>query len=143
MLSLQGQIEVLRAEGRDQDAAAAQRKLTALTLTQQYERAGFQNAKALADAQVDAVARAQAAQAGLNAAREEGKRWLDLAVDAQRANASEALDRVRYEAEIARLRDWLTNIKEIYECRADIFTNDADVAGSMYDRARAALEPKG
>lgn len=47
------------------------------------------------------------------------------------------------EAEIARLRDWLTNIKEIYECRADIFTNDADVAGSMYDRARAALEPKG
>lgn len=103
MLSLQGQIEVLRAQGRDQDAAAAQRKLTALTLTQQYERAGFQNAKALADAQVDAVARAQAAQAGLNAAREEGKRWLDMAVDAQRANASEALDRVRYEAEIARL----------------------------------------
>ena len=103
MLSLQGQIEVLRAQGRDQDAAAAQRKLTALTLTQQYERAGFQNAKALAEAQVDAVARAQAAQAGLNAAREEGKRWLDLAVDAQRANASEALDRVRYEAEIARL----------------------------------------
>lgn len=103
MLSLQGQIEVLRAQGRDQDAAAAQRKLTALTLTQQYERAGFQNAKALAEAQVDAVARAQAAQAGLNAAREEGKRWLDMAVDAQRANASEALDRVRYEAEIARL----------------------------------------
>lgn len=103
MLSIQGQIEVLRAQGRDQDAAAAQRKLTALTLTQQYERAGFQNAKALAEAQVEAVARAQAAQAGLNAAREEGKRWLDMAVDAQRANASEALDRVRYEAEIARL----------------------------------------
>lgn len=57
----------------------------------------------MAEAQVDAVARAQAAQAGLNAAREEGKRWLDMAVDAQRANASEALDRVRYEAEIARL----------------------------------------
>lgn len=103
MLSLQGQIEVLRAQGRDQDAAAAQRRLAALTLTQQYERAGFQNAKALADAQVDAVARAQAAQAALNNAREEGKRWLDLAVDAQRANADETLERVRYEAEIARL----------------------------------------
>lgn len=103
MLSLQGQIEVLRAQGRDQDAAAAQRKLTALTLTQQYEKAGFANAKALADAQVDAVARAQAGQAALNNAREEGKRWLDLAVDAQRANADETLERVRYEAEIARL----------------------------------------
>ena len=103
MLALQGQIEVLRAQGRDQDAAAAQRRLAALTLTQQYERAGFQNAKALADAQVDAVARAQAAQAALNNAREEGKRWLDLAVDAQRANADETLERVRYEAEIARL----------------------------------------
>ena len=46
-------------------------------------------------------------------------------------------------AEIARLRGCLTNIKEIYEIRADIFTNDADLAGSLYDRARAALETKG
>lgn len=47
---------------------------------------------------------------------------------------------VSQSAEIARLKGCLTNIKEIYEIRADIFTNDADLAGSLYDRARAALE---
>jgi hypothetical protein len=103
MLSLQGQIEVLRAQGRSQEAQAAQRRLDVLNLTRQYERAGFENAKALAEGQVNAIARATAAQEALNRGREEGQRWLSMAEEAQRANADATLDRARYEAEIAYL----------------------------------------
>ena len=102
-LQLQMQIALLRARGLDDEAQAVQRRLEVLSLTKQLESAGVDNAAAQAQAQVDALAEAEARQRGLNNAREEGKRWLDLAVDAQRANADETLERVRYEAEIARL----------------------------------------
>lgn len=35
--------------------------------------------------------------------------------------------------------DTLTNIKEVYEARSELFTNDTDLAESLYDRACAAL----
>lgn len=41
-----------------------------------------------------------------------------------------------------RLRDWLQNIVEIYDTASELFANDADVAASMADRARAALAGK-
>lgn len=44
-------------------------------------------------------------------------------------------------AEIERLREWLGMIAEVHDIRADIFTNDADCAASLADRARAALQP--
>ncbi len=102
-LQLQMQIALLRAKGLNDEAQAVQRRLEVLSLTKQLEAAGVDDAAAKAQAQVDALAEAEARQRGLNNAREEGKRWLDLAVDAQRANADEALQRVRYETEIARL----------------------------------------
>lgn len=102
-LQLQMQIALLRARGLNDEAQAVQRRLEVLSLTKQLESAGVDDAAAKAQAQVDALAEAEARQRGLNNAREEGKRWLDLAVDAQRANADEALQRVRYETEIARL----------------------------------------
>lgn len=38
-----------------------------------------------------------------------------------------------------RFREWLVSIVEVYDMRADLFTNDADCARSLADRAKAAL----
>lgn len=39
-----------------------------------------------------------------------------------------------------RLRAWLVNMVEIYAIRSELFTNDADCAASLADRAKAALD---
>lgn len=103
-LQLQMQIALLRARGLNDEAEAVQRRLDVLALTKQLESAGVDNAAAAAQEQVDALVKAEAAQAAINAGREHGQRWLNMAVDAQRANADLALEQSRYEAEIARLR---------------------------------------
>lgn len=103
MLALQGQIEVLRAQGRTADADAGQRRLDILNLTKQYEDAGFENAKALAELQVNSVAQAEAAARGREAGREQAQKFLDMAVEGQRRQNDQLLDQVSLEAELARL----------------------------------------
>lgn len=70
VLDLQGEIELLRAQGRTVEADARQDTLDVLNLTKQYEEAGFTNAKAKAETQVAALATARLAAA----AAEEAKR---------------------------------------------------------------------
>lgn len=103
MLALQGRIEVLRAQGRTADADASQRRLDILNLTKQYEDAGFENAKALAELQINSVARAEAAARGREAGREQAQKFLDMAIEGQRRQNDELLDQVSLEAELARL----------------------------------------
>jgi tape measure domain-containing protein len=118
MLAAQGQIELLRAQGRTADADAAQRRLDALNLEKQYADAGFTNAKALAELQVNAVAQAEAAARG----REEGQRrateLLDMAVEAQRRQNDELIDQVSLEAELARLSG---DPKRIEQAERDLY----------------------
>lgn len=103
-LQLQMQISLLRAKGLSDEAEAVQRRLDVLSLTKQLESAGVENAAVVAQEQVDALTEAEARQRGLNNAREHGQRYLDMAVEAQRRNNDQALERVRYEAQLAGLR---------------------------------------
>lgn len=103
-LQLQMQISLLRAKGLSDEAEAVQRRLDVLSLTKQLESAGVENAAVVAREQVDALTEAEARQRGLNNAREHGQRYLDMAVEAQRRNNDQALERVRYEAQLAGLR---------------------------------------
>lgn len=61
MLDLQAEIELLRAQGQRVAADAKQDQLDTLNLTEQYEKAGFANAKAKAEAHVKALATAREA----------------------------------------------------------------------------------
>lgn len=61
MLDLQGEIELLRAQGRTVEADARQDALDILNLTKQFEDAGFANAKNKAATQVAALATARTA----------------------------------------------------------------------------------
>ncbi|MGH6979034.1 MAG: tape measure protein [Brevundimonas sp.] len=103
ILAAQGQIEILRAQGRTAEADAAQRRVDILNLEKQYADAGFVNAKAMAELQVNTVAQAEAAARGRVTAQERANELLDMAVEAQRRQNDELLDRVSLEAELARL----------------------------------------
>lgn len=61
LLDLQAEIALLRAQDRIAEADARQDALDVLTLTKQYEEAGFENAKAKAETQVAALATARTA----------------------------------------------------------------------------------
>tara|TARA_R110002124_G_scaffold223056_1_gene388442 strand:- start:8795 stop:11794 length:3000 start_codon:yes stop_codon:yes gene_type:complete len=81
MLDLQAEIALLRAQDRAAEADARQDAVDVLTLTKQYEDAGFANARAKAQAQVGALAsaREQARQAEEAARQTEGEaRALDM-----------------------------------------------------------------
>ncbi len=103
-LTIEGQVAVLKAQGRDAEAAAAQRRLDVLNLTRTYEAAGFEQAKELAEAQVAAMADAETRQRAIVNGQQAASRWLELAIDGQRQSADLALERARYEAQIAGLR---------------------------------------
>ena len=61
LLDLQAEIALLRAQDRTAEADAKQDQLDVLTLTKQFDEAGFANAKAKAEAQVAALATARTA----------------------------------------------------------------------------------
>lgn len=103
MLTLQGQIETLQAQGRDAEAAALQRQVDIMNLTKTYQEAGVRNAAEAAEQQVNGIAQAEAALRGRVTAQERANELLDMAVEAQRRQNDELLDQVSLEAELARL----------------------------------------
>lgn len=103
MLALQGQIELLRAQGRDAEAAAIQRQVDILNLTKQYADAGVKDAAKAAADQVNAVANAEAAVRGREAAAERTQFFIDAANEGLRLQNEQMIDRLGYEAELARL----------------------------------------
>lgn len=125
LLALQGQIELLRAQGRSADADASQRQVDILNLTKQYQDAGLDNAKAAAELQVNGVALAEAAARGREAAQEHMTKYLDMAVSAQQRQNDELLDQISLEAELARLSG---DPKRIEQAERDLYieqrTND-------------------
>jgi hypothetical protein len=88
------------------------------------------------------VARLRAAMTGQT---EELKFWKNACID--KALMWESIARIQADAAtIARLEgEWdeartvLLSIVQVYEARSELFTNDADCAGNLHDRAKAAL----
>lgn len=110
MLDLQGRIELLRAQGNDEEADSQQRILDVLNLTKQYEAAGFENAKAKAETQVQALVDAKAAEEALLALTEakfrideKSARAREEATEEAQRQADILMDQLGFRAEIARL----------------------------------------
>ena len=103
MLALQAQIELLQAQGRDAEAESIQRQVDILNLTKQYEAAGVKNAAKAAADQVNAVANAEAAVRGREYAAERTKFFIDAATEGLERQNEQMIDRLGYEAELARL----------------------------------------
>lgn len=104
LLGLQGQIELLRAQGNEDAARAKQRELDVLNLTKQLSDAGVANAKDAATAHVGAVAAAEDAARGLAILWEGNQKAIEQAEEGNRRANDLLLDRLGYEAELARLR---------------------------------------
>lgn len=106
-LALQMEISRLQAlgtEAADTQARAKQRELDVLSLTKQLTDAGVTNAKATAEAHVQAISTAEDAQRGLAILWEANEKAIKTAEDGNRRSNDLLLDRLGYEAELARLR---------------------------------------
>lgn len=111
MLTLQGQVELLKAQGREADAAAAQRQIDTLNLTKQYQDAGFTDAKARAEQLVASVAQAEAAEKGRAYAVERTGKIMDAVTEGLRIQNDVMIDRLRLEADLAQLAGDPTRIE--------------------------------
>lgn len=147
ILDLQAEINLLRAQDRDAEADAKQDALDTLNLTKQYEEAGFENAKAKAETQVQAlaVAREAARQA------EEAKRQAEGEARALDMMRGFALDMLDTQEQLALTdRDALEVRREILAIRQaerraalEAAAADADATDAERAAARAALSGLG
>ncbi|WP_313044777.1 tape measure protein [Brevundimonas sp.] len=104
LLSLQMQIERLRAEGDEAGARSKQRELDVLNLSKQLADAGVAQAEATAQAHVKGVALAEDAARGFAMLWETNQQRIeDWETANQRAN-DVLIDQLSFEAELARLR---------------------------------------
>lgn len=104
MFDLSQQIELLRAQGRDEEARAASASLDTLELTQRYEQLGYENAAARAAEHVKA----------LNAAEDAARRAADMRavlvahaetlLERERSRLETLEEEAAWEARIANLR---------------------------------------
>lgn len=122
-LELQGEIERLRAQGRDAEADARQDALDVLTLTKQYEEAGFQNAQVKAETQIAALAAARGEA-------DERERIKDLAEGEARA--------------VALTRDFVLEMLDVQEALAitdaQALTARREILAVRQEERRVALE---
>lgn len=110
LLDLEAKVELMRAQGREADARMIQREIDYLNLAKRYEDAGFENAENKARQQVDAIALAEDAARGREAAAERTKFFLDAVAEGlvkQRElqdQQNDALaEELQFQAELARL----------------------------------------
>lgn len=149
LLALQAQVELLRAQGREEEAKAAQRQIDVLNLTKQFEDAKVPNAKKSAEDQVAALALAEdtsteidkllAASEKRNERRAESLR---LQREEQDRQNDALLEQVQFEAELARLSGDPTRIqqaeRELYiEQRVNDLLRDRVGLITEADRANA------
>lgn len=103
MLRLQGQLELLQAQGREDEARNIQRQIDLINLTKRYEDAKMVNAADQAKAQIDQIAAIEDANREIDKMLEGRRRQLDRNADAQQRENDLMIDRLGYEAELARL----------------------------------------
>lgn len=104
LLGLQNEIELLRAQGNEDSARAKQRELDIINLTKQMGDAGVANAQAAAAAHVGAIAAAEDAARGLGILWENNQKAIEGMEEGNRRSNDLLLDRLGFEAELARLR---------------------------------------
>jgi hypothetical protein len=107
LLSLQMEISRLEAQGTEaasDQARAKQRELDILNLVKQLTDAGVENAQATAEAHVRAIATAEDAQRGFAILWERNQKALEASEEGNRRANDLLLDRLGFEAELARLR---------------------------------------
>lgn len=107
LLALQMEIARLEAQGTeaaDSQARAKQRELDILNLTKQLSDAGVENAQATAEAHVRSIAMAEDAARGFAILWEGNQKAIEEAEQRQRRANDLLLDRLGFEAELARLR---------------------------------------
>ena len=139
ILDLQAEISLLRAQDRNAEADAQQDALDLLNLTKQYDDAGFENARAKAQAQVSALATARtAAQLA-----EEAKRQAEGEARAIEMTRGFVLDMLSVQEQLALTdRDALEVRREILairqaERRAALEAAAADIEATDAERAAA------
>jgi tape measure domain-containing protein len=110
MLRLQGELDVLRAQGNEDAIRAKQREIDLINLTKSYTDAGFENAAQQARDQVDNLAAAEAITREIDENLEQSARRADrnartqqYLVEQQQRENDLLMDRLGYEAELARL----------------------------------------
>lgn len=110
MLRLQGQLQLLQAQGNEDQARSVQRQIDLINITKQFKDAQVQNAEAEAKAQMDALWAAEDAVRIAEEAERQGKKNAERRERANQAEQDHArrqndllLDRLGYEAELARL----------------------------------------
>lgn len=110
MLRLQGQLQLLQAQGNEDQARSVQRQIDLINITKQFKDAQVQNAEAEAKAQMDALWAAEDAVRIAEEAERQGKKNAERRERADQAEQDHArrqndllLDRLGYEAELARL----------------------------------------
>lgn len=100
--AIEQEIALARARGDEVAERAAQRRLDILQLTEDYERAGVENARAKAEADIDAVMAAEAAQREVDKLLEQSEKRNERRAEQQRRE-QDALDR-QLETQIALAR---------------------------------------
>lgn len=143
MLDLQAEIELLRAQGRTAEADAKQDQVDTLNLTAQYEKAGFANAKAKAEAHVKALAVAREA----NRLAEEAERLAEGEQRAAQLTRNFMLDMLDVQDQLALTdRDALDVRRQILAIRQaerrmalEAAAADAEATEAERAAARAAL----
>jgi len=103
MLRLQGEVSLLQARGREDDARAVQRRIDLLTLTKQYQDAGFTDASKEAEAYLQALHEAEDASRQLDKDRETRLKTIEREAEAQQLLSDQAFARLQHETDLARL----------------------------------------
>lgn len=119
LLALQAQVELLRAQGREEEAKAAQRQIDVLNLTKQFEDAKVPNAKKAAEDQVAALALAEDTSAEIDKLLAQSEKRNERRAESLRLQREEQdrqndalLEQVQFEAELARLSGDPTRIQQ-------------------------------
>ena len=119
LLALQAQVELLRAQGREEEAKAAQRQIDVLNLTKQFEDAKVPNAKKAAEDQVAALALAEDTSAEIDKLLAQSEKRNERRAESLRLQREEQdrqndalLEQVQFEGELARLSGDPTRIQQ-------------------------------
>ena len=132
LLTIQREIELLRAQGNDDAARTKQRELDVMNMTKQLTDAGAMDAKATAEAHVRAIATAEDAQRGLEILWERNEEALDAQIAATERSNDLLMDRLGFEAELARLAG--------QEGRADAAERELFIAGRVNELLERKIE---
>lgn len=103
LLKLQGEVSLLQARGREDEARAVQRQIDLLNLTKQYQDAGFTDPAKEAKAYLAVLHEAEDASRQLDRDLEGRKKQIEREAEVQQLLSDQAFARLQHETDLARL----------------------------------------